>query len=139
MKKQTRLLLIAGGFFLFDQFLKWFSLNHFTSNHIYGGWVGWQPFLNSGVAFGIPLPSLITIILTAPIIILLTIFIWQNKEHSKPLIFVAIGALSNLVDRIFYQHTVDYFLFFTGVINLADIMIVGGFIFYILDWHKQKT
>ena len=42
------------------------------------------------------------------------------------------GALSNLFDRLLYHHTVDYLLIFTAVINLADVMIVGGFVIYFL-------
>ena len=52
--------------------------------------------------------------------------------NSSSLIPVLAGALSNLIDRIVYGHTVDYVLIFTGVINLADVMIVGGFVVYFL-------
>ena len=40
------------------------------------------------------------------------------------------GALSNLIDRVMYSHTVDYFLILTAVINIADVMIAMGFVVY---------
>ena len=46
------------------------------------------------------------------------------------------GALSNLIDRMVYGYTVDYFLILTGVINLADVMIVAGFVIYFVDRKK---
>ncbi|MFA6486122.1 MAG: signal peptidase II [Candidatus Magasanikbacteria bacterium] len=47
---------------------------------------------------------------------------------ALPLIFF--GALSNLIDRVCFGYTVDYFFILTGYINLADVMIVVGFILF---------
>ena len=43
------------------------------------------------------------------------------------------GAVSNLIDRLTYHHTVDYIFAFTGYINLADILIVAGFVVYLVN------
>ena len=134
------ILLSLGGFFLFvDQIIKYLSLNTFTNQHIYRG-LGWYPFKNPGIAFGISIPLLLIIFLSLIIIILIYI-IWkkENQIASKlGLALVLSGAISNLIDRLIYSHTIDYFAFFTGIINLADTLIVIGFIIYLFSKKNKE-
>jgi len=46
------------------------------------------------------------------------------------------GAISNLLDRIFYQNTVDYLQVYISVFNIADILIVTGIGIYLLKLKK---
>ncbi len=146
-KNRAWILLVMGsGFFVaLDQFLKFQSRHAWNSPHLLSSFFGWQPFLNPGVAFGLPLPNWLVILLTLPILALLS---WQLLCPSlststetlnlktyflkcAPLAGLLSGALSNLFDRILYQHTVDYWLVVTAIINLADILIVvGGVLYY---------
>lgn len=138
--KIRHLIIFIGGFFLFclDQLIKQLSLYIYTSNHLLFGMVGWNPFQNHGVAFSLPLPNILTIAFTVPIIIIIFFLLWhfhqkQNQlRHFISLTLIFWGASSNLLDRFIYKTTIDYYLVGTGVINLADILIVLGFIIYLL-------
>jgi lipoprotein signal peptidase len=131
------------GFFLFclDQIIKFLSLRVFTNKFIVLKFFGWNPFQNHGVAFSLPLPNIATILFTIPIILIiawLLIKYFFRPTHLNFFIglsFIFWGAMSNLIDRVIYKTTIDYFLIGTGVINLADVLIVAGFIFYLLP-HK---
>src|SRR3989344_1918301 len=102
----------ACGFFLFDRFLKWQALYGWYEPHLLHRWFGWQPFLNPGVAFGIPMPRsmvlLLTIVIISLIIFSLARYLKTTHEESSPLkvmsfALILTGALSNLIDRIVYQ------------------------------------
>lgn len=145
MSSKTRLLFIilVSGFFLFlDRCFKYLSLRGWAESHLVNRFLGWQPSLNAGLAFGLPMPIMITITLTVPIIAVL-IYLLYKSVHNFPLnfslILVTLGALSNLFDRIIYNHTVDYFLLLTAIINIADVMITAGFVLYLLSIKKSKN
>lgn len=154
-------LFFGGTFFILDRILKYLALYTWPEPKTAFGSVGWNPFLNPGIAFGIPVPNWLIISLTIPIVFIVGYLIFfnskksfsslkENGTHSIPskssqeffiwlaLIFILSGALSNLIDRIIYQHTVDYVLIFTGIINLADVLIVSGFVIYFTQTLKQK-
>jgi len=136
MTKKVRvlILIIASGLFLLDRILKWLSL-HDSAPYLINKWLGWQPFLNTGIAFGIPVPNILTVFLS--ILILGVVFYLiiagtnRNTVNFFALILIFAGALSNLIDRIWIANTVDYFLTFTSLFNLADVFIVGGFVLYL--------
>ena len=44
-----------------------------------------------------------------------------------------VGAISNLLDRIIYHQVIDYFLIGTAIINLGDVLIVGGLVIYLFS------
>jgi lipoprotein signal peptidase len=166
MKKRAWLLiyLLIGLFFLlFDQFLKWQSLHNWSEKYLLNKFLGWQPFLNPGVAFGLPLPNIWQILFGLIIISIISYIlfkllnddknyslltthslrqykVWIQTLRQGSLILILAGAVSNLIDRIVYHHTVDYFLILTGIINLADVMIVGGFIlFFLLNFELKDS
>lgn len=131
MLKTAYLFFVGGLFFIIDQVLKYFSRNIWTEKKLLSTFFGWYPFENMGVAFGIPVPSIITITLSFVVLFLL-IYLFKhstqsNYLHKLGLVLIICGATSNLIDRILFGFTTDYLLLLTGVINLADIMIVGGF------------
>lgn len=136
------LIIIGGGFFLLlDQFLKWQTTHSWSHAKLINKYFGWQPFLNSGAAFSLPVPNWLILILSLPIIIL--VFFLLIKEGKQNYLFftwalILAGAVSNFCDRLFYGHVIDYFAFFTGVINLGDILIVVGLSLYLLKWKGKK-
>lgn len=135
MSKTVRLIFVGGLFFILDQVLKYFSRDIFVKKELFFNLFGWFPFKNYGVAFGIPLPSFITITISLVILFFL-IYLFKNSNQSTwarqlGLILIIFGAASNLIDRIFFNFTTDYLLILTGVVNLADIMIVCGFGFFV--------
>lgn len=148
MLKPTRQSTVfVGGFFLFliDRLLKFLSENIFTNPKIFLNFFGWRPYLNSGIAFNLPLPNWLSIFLTIPvllIIIFLLIKFYKNENNLylfTGLCAVFYGALSNFIDRLLFQNTIDYWLFGTGFINLSDLLIIVGFVIMLLPSKFFKT
>jgi len=143
MPPKARLLslfLISGLFLSADRFLKWQSLNDWSAPRLLNRFFGWEPSLNYGVAFSIPLPNPLIIALTIPII-LIVVYLFAGEKKLAPkfaLLMIIFGALSNLFDRIFLGHIVDYLLILTAVINLADAMIAAGFLLYFLKIKNRS-
>jgi lipoprotein signal peptidase len=139
-KGDRRLLfLLAGGLFvLLDLILKQMALVVWTSPVFIFGQVGWAPILNPGIAFSIPMPNLVIIIFT---LLILGFFCYlltatKDKVAQLGLVLAIFGALSNLIDRIFYQSTIDYLQVYISVFNLADVLIVTGIGLYLLRLKK---
>ncbi len=142
------LFILGGFFFAVDRFLKYTIFLHQNQvYYIWKPWIGWEYFANTGVAFGIPLPWFTSFIYT-PIILFAVVFYY--KKQQKPnfylqfgTLLVFFGAMSNLIDRILYHITIDYFRIFTSIFNIADIMIVlGAFLFFykeMKDQHKKNN
>lgn len=63
----------------------------------------------------------------------------RNDIFVLSLCLIILGALSNYFDRLFYGLTIDYIRIFTGVINLADLMIIVGVVLIILWDFKKKA
>lgn len=92
---------------------------------------------NEGVAFsflsGMSGWAIVTMRLAIVIFIL---WWWRTSEHPSGLshlgfCMVVAGAAGNIVDRLIYDHVVDYVLFYTetwsfAVFNLADAFITTG-------------
>ena len=145
--------MLSGFLFGLDQILKYVArTNPEWIGYIWRPWIGWEYFANTGIAFSIPVPNWLVIGIT-PILILLLLF-WFKKlfAHVSPfgpaqgklnvyhlsLSLILFGALSNYIDRVLFGATIDYIRLFTGVINLADEMIVGGVLLLIFATKKNK-
>ncbi|OGH85994.1 MAG: hypothetical protein A2493_03255 [Candidatus Magasanikbacteria bacterium RIFOXYC12_FULL_33_11] len=134
--------LLSGFLFILDQSFKYFAYsNQNFKFYLLKPWLGWEYFPNPGIAFGIPVPQIIIWILTP--LILLGLSLWWRKNNHKTdrfylgVCFVFAGAISNLIDRIVFSITIDYFRVLTSVMNLADIIIIIGAI-YLLYQKKKK-
>jgi lipoprotein signal peptidase len=157
MKKNLRLWFfctLSGIFFIFDRFLKSAAISFWHEPRMVFPFFGWGPFLNQGIAFSIPVPNLLIIIITVPIIFGLFVKIIQDSKKISgdtipflknkilhtwiSFLFIFCGALSNLIDRIIYHATIDYFAIYTAIINIADILIFIGFVIYFLSALKEK-
>lgn len=141
-------LLLSGVFLFVDRFFKWQALHTWSAPSLLSPFLGWEPFLNNGIAFGIALPPNLIIIFSLIIIGVVSYFFYRHlslENRAARLIqgisFVMIltGAASNLIDRVLYQHTIDYLRIFTSVVNIADGLIVAGFVIYFwtLKYSKQ--
>lgn len=137
-------IVFSGVFLFFDQLFKYFARTYPDyTYYLWQPWLGWEYFPNYGIAFSLPFPNTLLIILTPIIILVLFFFLAKQK---KPALFVILGismiiagAISNLIDRILFSSTTDYLRLFTGVINIADIIIVSGAGLLLLDefWKKK--
>ena len=143
MRKSSPLFLVAGLFFIFDQIIKFLSRNIWLQEKTWKNLIGWHPFKNTGAAFGISIPQPLTITISFLILFLL-IYIYIKSPNKKTgqslgLSLIISGAVSNLLDRIFLGYTTDYLLLFTGVMNLADILIVVGFGLFVITLSRREN
>lgn len=140
--RYTLIIFISGLFLLLDRVFKYLSLHQWTEIHLLNRYLGWQPSLNKGIAFSLPMPGPVIIALTIPVILTVSYLLYKNIHNlrmSAAFMLIILGALSNLFDRLFYHYTVDYFLIFTIIINIADIMITIGFVLYLIGIKKHRT
>jgi signal peptidase II len=142
--KKARLIIIifSGLFLLLDQILKFQAFYNWTTPHLIFPYFGWQLFLNKGVAFGLPLSNTLTVLITLPMIILIGYLFFKNLNTPKFFLawsMLLAGAISNLLDRIIYKQVVDYFQIATAVINLGDILILGGLLVYLFSLKIKKV
>ncbi len=117
--------LVIFVFFILDRFLKNLALKNFSTKFFI-------PEKNFFLIFRLSLPpSLVSILI---IIILFVLFLLLFRAYQKKTSFfiisfslIILGALSNLIDWIFYGYIIDYVaLPFLPIFNLGDLMIVGG-------------
>ena len=143
MKNIKDHLLILGGLFLFllDQTFKYFAYHNQSSVFVWKKLFGWEFYANKGIAFSLPFPDLIILLFTPIILFLIIAYFLKTKPKNKLVRFsfllILLGSLSNYIDRIMFGITIDYLRVFTGVINLADVMIVVG-VFILLLKSKNK-
>ncbi len=143
LKVRMVLPLLTGGLFLLlDQLLKFIARSdQTTAYYLVEPWIGWEYFENTGIAFSLPLPETIVLLITP--IILFGVFVYWNKKETKTPLFtfsinlIIFGALSNFLDRMLFGYTIDYIRIFTGIINVADIIIVLGILLLFIDEHAR--
>ncbi|MFH0820885.1 MAG: signal peptidase II [Candidatus Peregrinibacteria bacterium] len=127
--------------------LVWFSLDWMTkqwaTNNLFqqitlvNDWFYLALHHNQGIAFGIPLSSLLQIIISVILISFLTywFFITEKKSFLNQAVFGIIlgGALGNLMDRLLHRYVVDFIVLKPfPVFNLADLGITVGLLFLAL-------
>lgn len=100
--------------------------------------------VNSGIAFGLNMNYYLIILFYLIIIPILILILFLEYKHKNifnilGLTFIIFGALSNLIDRLFYGAVIDYIdLKYYSVFNLADVMIVFGVIVILLAGFLKK-
>ena len=133
---------LMSGFFLFlDQILKYIARgNTEFSFYVWKKYLGWEYFENSGIAFSLPFPNWLIIILTPTILFGLFYFVTRKKRQTIfyfGIFLIFAGAISNFIDRVLFGITIDYLRILTSVINLADVMIVVGAGMIILNYELR--
>ena len=103
---------------------------------------------NFGVSFGlfagsIPYYLLIIIGLLIVILIIYLMYLSKNTLEKSAYFIIIIGALSNILDRLFNTFVVDFILlryesFYWPAFNLADIYITIGIIMLIISFLNNK-
>lgn len=99
---------------------------------------------NSGVAFSIPVPSIIVMLLT--VVFLVFGGWWAKKELDLKqkraqvcVALIAAGAIGNLIDRVLYGYVTDFISIWRWpVFNFADIWIFAGILGIFLFYGKIK-
>jgi len=156
--KHLVLLSVSGTIIALDQLTKQLILEHFhygESLKIIDGFFSLSHVRNTGAAFGIlarwdsgwRIPFFIAV----PILALGVIgYIFRKVEDrdlllSSALSLVIGGAIGNLIDRVAYNHVIDFLDFHWGnfgphfpTFNVADIAICVGVGLLIIDMFKKE-
>jgi signal peptidase II len=110
-----------------------------------GNVVSFSLFSNDGIAFSLPFRGWMFWLAAAPIFIgiwVATVVAYRRRENAvlAALIFVLLGAASNIYDRLAHGAVIDYFVFFRiSAVNLADGMIVGGILAAVFLNHRKES
>jgi len=143
-KKHLALVIVAACFFIIDRILKNLALTNFKTT-ILPGLINFQLAFNSRLALSLgPINSLfILIIILIIILIVLVFFILSLIKKSfiinAALMFILLGAISNILDRLTFGQVIDYFNIPLTVFNLADLSIITGTIILISALNFNKN
>lgn len=95
-------------------------------------------YANPVAAFSLPVPAKLIVPASLLILIVLAgVFIRTKSSRVRfAVLFILIGAVSNLIDRAQYGFVIDYFgISIAGwrssLFNLADLMILAGLIIWL--------
>jgi signal peptidase II len=139
-RKNILFLSLAFGLIFLDQLSK-YLIRHFGGFYI----------CNSGIAFGVKIPEILFWIFWLVIMVVVSILLiskFKNRKTSDVpcphclldirclsagLIFILSGAISNIIDRLYFGCITDFIdLKFWPVFNLADSFIVIGAILILI-------
>ncbi|NQV00316.1 MAG: signal peptidase II, partial [Parcubacteria group bacterium] len=114
-------------FFLFDRVLKLLIINIPDSGiFLIPKILSLEFYKNYGAAFGLKIPIFL-IVAFSIIIISVILFLAKKKRKKTPewvFLFLILGSLSNIFDRIYYGYVIDTFNFLNfSFFNIADGMI----------------
>lgn len=138
--------LIIACSVLFDRLLKIYAikkLKDHPSKALINGVLEFTYLENSGAAFGLLKGQKYFFILVAAVIFIAILYLYHKMPHKDKykganiaLSLIAGGAIGNLIDRIAYNHVIDYIYFYVfhfPIFNLADVCVsVGTIILLIL-------
>ena len=146
-------LLIFLSILLVDRFSKAWAfkmLAHASLTPFYGckivlTWntgISWSLFASDSIA--------VNYILTSIIALTIALFMWYTVRRAlqfQSIIFETValaGALSNLIDRLFYGAVIDFIQLYAGnysfpVFNIADVAIfIGACGMMVRTWHHEQ-
>lgn len=147
--KNIAYIILPAIFFIIDRWLKNIALERKFSEEIslIPNIIYFKFQANENIAFSLPLSNNIALFLSLIILIILFYLIYylKLKKITSPLViflllFIALGALSNIIDRINHSFVIDYLSIpWLFVFNLADVMIsLSGIIIITTILFKRK-
>ncbi len=124
--------------FALDRLIKYFILNYAQEGVFFliPKLLGVGLHKNYGVGLGLPLNRELIIILSVIFIALFCVALVKIKKTKNKfaILLIVVGAIGNLVDRIFYGFVTDYIsLFSVSFLNLSDLLIFLGIILLIFS------
>jgi signal peptidase II len=140
--------LFGAMFFVADLYLKSLATrgvwNEFHG--LLGHWFGLKFTPNALAAFSLPVYGWILVAVDAVVVLIILIYLIAFLSAKIPksweaplLVFLLLGAISNLIDRLRFHYVIDYLdLKYFTVFNVADIMITIGVAGLILIIIKTK-
>ncbi len=141
-------LVITVFFVVLDRFFKFLAINKYLDEpiSIFGNWFQLEFIPNYFIAFSLPLSGIWLNILIFLLILVIFYYIihivYIRKKYDfegLSLTIILLGAISNMLDRFRYGFVIDYLdLEYFTVFNIADIMIVVGFLILVLVFYKNQ-
>lgn len=135
-------LLCAVFLVICDRFLKIVAFNFWQEPQEIISGLALMFVKNYNIAFSIP-TFINPLIIIIPVTLILIYFLIDSIKKrgliiAPGLLFILLGAFSNLYDRIVYGYIIDY-LYITHftVFNLADIIIIIGMIFLFINQFRK--
>jgi len=96
--------------------------------------------INSRFAFGMIGNNFIYIIVAILLLSLLLLLHFIRRLDFLPLVLTGSGVTANLIDRLIYHGTVDYFkIFDLPIFNLPDIFIITGLVMTLILLLQKNT
>ncbi len=127
--------------FALDQITKYAIFGHtYSSSTI----LGLTNYKNFGISFSWPVPLWVVIPFT---MIVLGFLIWLAMRHlyhlqkypAYALALVFGGALGNVWDRLSFGFVRDWILLLgNGAVNIADLCITIGVLWYLWQWQQHR-
>ncbi len=128
-----------------DQATKYFAVTNLMNQKPFVVWDGvfeLHYLENRGAAFGMLQGQKIFFVLIAVIILAVIVYVLVKAPYQKmynklhiTLVFIASGAIGNLIDRLRYDYVVD-FLYFSlinfPIFNVADIYVTLSSIYLVI-------
>lgn len=150
MKRKKKIRLAVDVLFVLvliaiDQATKYFAVENLMNQKPYVVWEGvfeLHYLENRGAAFGLLQGQKIFFVLITVIILAVIVYVLVKAPYQKlytklhiTLVFIAGGAVGNLIDRLRYDYVVD-FLYFSlinfPIFNVADIYVTLASIYLVI-------
>ncbi len=99
---------------------------------------------NEGIAYSVSIPHTALFIGIGVVIIMLMLAYITYSRRKKfvlsfALLIIAVGAFSNLIDRLLYGYVVDMIVLTKWpVFNIADLMISAGAVVLVLQFIRKE-
>ncbi len=143
--KNISLLFFLLMFFVFDRYFKSLAIGLEKDIPLVKNVLNFTFFANKNISFSLPFSGfwlLIIISILTLFIIYFSINVFKRKQWPEffSWLAIALGSISNLIDRFRFSFVVDYFdLIYFSVFNLADVLITVGCLYIILSnlLHKE--
>jgi signal peptidase II len=134
MLKEKSGWIILSLVFLLDRLLKALSLNQINF------WSGSQAVINHIIISGLFANSSVALVIALIVIIILIYAAVKYPADRLWLVWVIAGAASNVWDRLQYGGVIDYWTWsaWPWIFNLADLMIIGGLIWYLVKSYLAR-
>lgn len=134
------------GLITLDQITKQVAQHFLFDNTIhFTDWFRFYLTYNKGIAFSIPIPRLLLILITVGFLVFFVTQLWATFVHFGQRwsgVLILSGAMGNLIDRVLFGAVIDFLSFWNfPVFNVADILISVGVLGFVLCevFEKQKT
>lgn len=138
--KRLFMILALSAVLLVDRILKQLVRQGFEAT---AGPIHLSHYRNDGLVFSLPAPYWVTVGLMLLAGVAIIVVAWRQRHRLPswwPLGLLAIGAVSNVYDRLVYGYIVDYVFVsrWWPIFNVADVALMIGMIWFLWTASVDK-